>query len=49
MLGVPGTLQYKVEGTRLVITMPPLGPDEAPCRHARALKITGAELLPEKK
>ena len=28
--------------------MPDLGPDAAPCRHAYAFKITGAELLPEK-
>jgi alpha-L-fucosidase len=47
MLGVPGTLKPKVEGSTLTVTMPPLGPDSAPCRHAYTLKITGAEVLPE--
>jgi alpha-L-fucosidase len=46
MLGVPGTLKYRTEGSALVITLPDLGPDEAPCRHAFAFKITGAEVLP---
>ena len=31
----------------LTITMPELGPEAAPCRHAYVLKIAGAELLPE--
>ncbi|MGO8745229.1 MAG: alpha-L-fucosidase [Thermoguttaceae bacterium] len=47
MLGVPGTLKHRAEGRALVITLPDLGPDEAPCRHAFAFKITGAGLLPE--
>jgi alpha-L-fucosidase len=48
MLGVPGRLKRKVEGDTLTITMPELGPEAAPCRHAYALKITAAELIPEK-
>ena len=48
MLGVPGALQHRVEGTRLTITTPELGPDGAPCRHAYVFKITGADALPEK-
>ena len=48
MLGVPGALKHKVEGTTLTVEMPDLGPDQAPCRHAFTLKITGAELLPER-
>jgi len=47
MLGVPGTLKYQVNGKNLIITTPVLAPEEAPCRHAFAFKITGATLLPE--
>ena len=47
MLGVPGALEHKVEGNVLTITMPELGPEGAPCRHAFVLKIAGAKLLPE--
>ncbi len=48
LLGVPGALQTQLDGTTLTITTPDLGPDAAPCRHAFAFKITGAEALPEK-
>jgi alpha-L-fucosidase len=48
MLGVPGALKHKVEGNTLTVTMPELGPDQAPCRHAFTLKVTGAEALAEK-
>ncbi|MGO9115681.1 MAG: alpha-L-fucosidase [Thermoguttaceae bacterium] len=47
MLGVPGGLVHKVEGDMLTVTMPDLGPDGAPCRHAYVIKITGAEVVPE--
>jgi len=46
LLGVPGPLKTTREGTTLTIEMPPLGPDEAPCRYAYAFKIPGAKLLP---
>ncbi len=42
MLGVPGALKTSVSGTTLTITMPDLGPEGAPCRHAYAFKILGA-------
>ena len=48
MLGVPGELKHAVSGDTLTITMPELGPEEAPCRYAYTLKITGAELMAEK-
>jgi alpha-L-fucosidase len=48
MLGVPGKLARKLEGDTLTVTMPDLGPDAAPCRHAYVIKITGAEVVPEK-
>jgi alpha-L-fucosidase len=48
MLGVPGALKHKIEGTTLTVSMPELGPDEAPCRHAFTVKITGAEVMGEK-
>ena len=44
MLGIPGKLACKVDGNTLSITMPDLGPEGAPCRHAYALKITGGEV-----
>lgn len=48
MLGVSGTLPIQVAGDTVTITTPRLGPEEAPCRHAFAFKITGGEVLPEK-
>jgi len=47
MLGVPGDLKVVRGKTTLSIRTPDLGPDEAPCRHAFAFRITGAEVLPE--
>ncbi len=47
MLGVEGALKTQLDGTTLTITLPDLGPEEAPCRHAFAFKITGAEVVPE--
>jgi alpha-L-fucosidase len=47
MLGVPGALPSTVAGDTVTITMPDLGPDEAPCRHAFTFRIEGASLLPE--
>jgi len=43
-----GRLSTRSTRTTLTITIPDLAPGQAPCRHAFALKITGAELLPEK-
>ena len=48
LLGLSQTLESKIEGTTLTIRMPPLNPDQAPCRHAYTLKVPGAELLPAK-
>jgi alpha-L-fucosidase len=48
MLGVEKPLTARVDGNNLVVTLPELGPEEAPCRHAFALKIADAEALPEK-
>jgi len=46
MLGVSGALKTKVRGDTLTIFTPELGPEEAPCRHAFAFKIEGANVLP---
>jgi alpha-L-fucosidase len=48
LLGVPGKLESKTDGAALTIEVPPLNPEQAPCRHAYTFKITGAEVLPEK-
>jgi alpha-L-fucosidase len=48
LLGVADPLPHKVDGDTLTIEVPDLRPDQAPCRHAYAFKIAGAELLPEK-
>jgi alpha-L-fucosidase len=47
MLGVPGDLRTQAAGDTLTITMPDLGPEAAPCRHAFTLKIAGGEVRPE--
>ncbi|MEX2044119.1 MAG: alpha-L-fucosidase [Opitutus sp.] len=47
MLGVPGELPALAQGDSLVITLPALGPEDAPCRHAYTLRIAGGEVLPE--
>ncbi|MCC7374980.1 MAG: alpha-L-fucosidase [Verrucomicrobiales bacterium] len=47
LLGVPGALPRRFRGTTLTITVPRLAPDQVPCQHAYAFKITGATLLPE--
>lgn len=47
MLGHNGTLESRVEGKDLVITVPRLQPNELPCLYAYSFKIPGAELLPE--
>ncbi|MCX8155589.1 MAG: hypothetical protein N3J91_03925 [Verrucomicrobiae bacterium] len=46
MLGRAGVLSHRLENGRLVVDLPALGPDEAPCQHAFAFKITGAEMIP---
>ena len=50
MLGREGNLQYEAKGDTLTVYLFEVAdrPDSAPCRHAYAFKITGAELLPEK-
>jgi alpha-L-fucosidase len=47
MLGVPGALEWRATDGAIEITMPALGPDEAPCQHAFALKIPGGEVAAE--
>lgn len=47
LLGVPGALQYKIDGQDLVVQVPPLTGDQLPCQYAYAFKIPGATLLPE--
>ena len=44
MLGVPGTLSSRKEGSSLIIQMPKLDPESAPCRYAYAFKVAGATL-----
>jgi alpha-L-fucosidase len=48
MLGVPGKLNYAVNGTEVILEMPWLTGDKLPCKYAYTIKIPGAELLPEK-
>ena len=43
MLGVPGDLAWRVEDGSMRITMPALGPDDAPCQHAYVFKLTGVQ------
>ena len=45
LLGRDGTVETKVLGDSLRITMPPVSPDELPCRYAYVLRIPGAHLL----
>ena len=44
MLGVPGALKSRIEGSALVIETPALSPNDIPCRHAYTFKIAGATL-----
>lgn len=46
MLGVAGSLKATIKGDTLTITMPELGPEDAPCRHAYAFRIEGASVVP---
>ena len=48
MLGVPGVLRWKAGAEGVVVTMPRLGPGEAPCRYAFTLKLPGGEVAAEK-
>lgn len=48
LLGYKENLKAERNGNTLTISLPALGPEGAPCRDAFVLKITGAELLPEK-
>lgn len=45
MLGVPGKLQTEAADQTLTIQVPPLNPDQAPCRYAYTFKISGAKLV----
>lgn len=48
LLGVPGALLAQKSGDTLVVTLPRLNPDQAPCRHAYTLKLTRTTVVPEK-
>lgn len=48
MLGRAGVLSARMADGALTITLPELGPEEAPCRHAFVFKIEGGEALPER-
>jgi len=48
LLGVDVPLKHSIQGRNLVIQVPALNPDQLPCQHAYAFKITQARLLPEK-
>ncbi|MBM3855663.1 MAG: alpha-L-fucosidase [Verrucomicrobia bacterium] len=48
MLGAAGELPATLVGDTLTITTPTFEPEGAPCRHAFAFKIEGAEALPER-
>jgi alpha-L-fucosidase len=43
MLGVPGTLTWRQQGSDLVIQTPGLGVDQLPCRYAYTFKISGVD------
>ena len=47
MLGVPGALRWKADAEGVVVTMPRLGPGEAPCRYAFVIKLPQGEVVPE--
>ena len=47
MLGVDKKLSWKATDDGVEITMPKLGPEEAPCRHAFVVKIPGGEVAAE--
>ncbi len=47
MLGVKDKLKYQVRGSDVDIEMPVLTGDTLPCLHAYAVKLPGAEFLPE--
>ncbi|HEX9785591.1 MAG TPA: alpha-L-fucosidase C-terminal domain-containing protein [Opitutaceae bacterium] len=49
MLGVAAPLETFRQGANVVITMPALGPEAAPCRHAYTVKLPGGEVIPEQK
>lgn len=48
LLGYGPPLAAKADGTTLTITLPDVGPEEAPGRHAYAFRIRQADALPEK-
>ncbi len=47
LLGMPGRLSARVDGRNLILRMPSLPVDGAPCRDAFAFKLAGVVLLPE--
>lgn len=46
LLGMPGTLRTRRQGTNLLIEMPQVGPEELPTRYAYVIRIPSARLLP---
>lgn len=47
LLGVDAPLAYAVRGADVEITLPDLGPDEAPGRYAYTVKLPGGTVAPE--
>ncbi len=47
MLGFADPLEYSIVDRTITIRTPGFAPGEAPCQHAFAFKITGAEPLPD--
>ncbi len=47
LLGVEGALPLEVGTDAVTVTLPDLGPDQAPCQHAFVIKLPGATVAPE--
>lgn len=45
MLGVEGTLDARVEGDDLIVTMPEIAVDKLPCEYAWTLRVTALETI----
>jgi alpha-L-fucosidase len=43
MLGVPGNLEWRSEGGKMIIEVPQLSVAEVPCRYAYVFKLTGVK------
>lgn len=46
LLGISGELHTEHRGANLVVTLPDLGPEGAPCQHAFVLKLAGGKVRP---